>query len=160
MLNRGLFVAAFALAACGGSSSPSNHFVATLNAANEPGTITSSGTGTADYVVDGGVVTYTITFTGLTANANNAHIHVGPAGVAGGVTVPFTQQIPRQTSGTFSGSFTAANVAAATAPDAGISLDAGDFEGLLNLMRAGNTYTNIHTTANPGGEIRGQNTPQ
>src|SRR2546429_3656589 len=89
-----LIAAAFGLAACGGSSGPSNHFVATLNAANEPGTIASSGTGTADYTVDGGVVAFTVTFTGLTTNANNAHIHVGPAGVAGGGTPPLTAPIP------------------------------------------------------------------
>jgi CHRD domain-containing protein len=160
MSRTALIAAAFGLAACGGSSGPSNHFVATLNAANEPGSITSSGTGSADYTVDGGVVAFTVTFSGLTANANNAHIHVGPAGVAGGVTVPFTSQIPRATSGTFNGTFTAANVAAATAADAGISLNAGDFDGLLTLMRAGNTYTNIHTTANVNGEIRGQNQPR
>ena len=160
MSRTALIAAAFALAACGGSSGPSNHFVATLNAGNEPGGVTSSGTGTADYTVDGGVVTFTVTFSGLSANANNAHIHVGPAGVNGGVTVPFSTLIQRATSGTFNGTFTAADVGAATAADAGISLAAGDFQGLLTLMRAGNTYTNIHTTAYTAGEIRGQNQPK
>jgi hypothetical protein len=32
-----------------------------------------------------------------------------------------------------------------------------DFEQLIAKMRAGETYTNVHTMANPGGEIRGQN---
>lgn len=162
MIKTALVAAAFALAACGGSSGPSNHFVATLSAANEPGTVTSSGSGSADYTVDGGVVTFSVTYTGLSANANNAHIHVGPAGVNGGVTVPFTAFVPnpRATAGSFNGTFTAANVAAASAADAGVSLDAGDLDGLLTLMRAGNTYTNIHTTAYPNGEIRGQNVPK
>ena len=75
---------ALGLAACG-SSNPATHFRATLNAANEPGGVTSSGTGAAEYTVDGGTVSYTVTFTGLTANANAGHIHVGPAGVNGGV---------------------------------------------------------------------------
>ena len=149
---------ALGLAACG-SSNPATHFKATMNAANEPGGVTSNGTGTADYTVDGGTVSYTVTFSGLSANANQAHIHVGPAGVNGAVTVPFTQ-VPHAASGTFSGTFTAANVAAASTPDGGIGVDAGDYNGLLQLMRAGETYTNIHTTANPGGEIRGQNQPQ
>jgi hypothetical protein len=159
MIRIGTVILTFALAACG-SSNPATHFRATLSAANEPGSVTSSGTGTADYTVDGGTVSYTVTFSGLTANANNAHIHVGPAGVNGGVTVPFTSQIPHATSGTFSGTFTAANVLTASIPDGGIGVDAGDYNGLLQLMRAGETYTNIHTAAYTGGEIRGQNQPQ
>ena len=159
MIRIGTVALALGLAACG-SSNPATHFRATMNAANEPGGVTSPGTGTADYTVDGGTVSFTVTFTGLTANANNAHIHVGPAGVNGGVTVPFTSQVPHNTSGTFSGTFTAANVAAASIPDGGIGVDGGDYNGLLQLMRAGETYTNIHTSTYPNGEIRGQNQPQ
>jgi CHRD domain len=158
MLRTWFIGAAFALAACGGSS-PATHFRANLSAANEVGSVTSDGGGTADYTLDGGTVSYTVTFSGLTSNANAAHIHVGPAGVNGGVTVPFSQ-VPHATSGTFSGTFTAANVMAAQTSDGGIGVDAGDFDGLLTLMRAGNTYTNVHTTQNPSGEIRGQNQPQ
>jgi len=157
MIRIGTVALALGLAACG-SSNPATHFRATLNAANEPGGVTSSGTGAAEYTVDGGTVSYTVTFTGLTANANAGHIHVGPAGVNGGVTVPFT--VPRAPAGTFSGTFTAANVAAASTSDGGIGVDAGDYNGLLQLMRAGETYTNIHTSNNPNGEIRGQNQPQ
>src|SRR5207253_5839353 len=104
---------ALGLAACG-SSNPATHFRATMNAANEPGGVTSPGTGTADYTVDGGTVSFTVTFSGLTANANQAHIHVGTAGVNGAVAVPFTTLVPHAPSGTFSGSFTAANVMAAS----------------------------------------------
>jgi len=157
MIKIGTVALALGLAACG-SSNPATHFKATMNAANEVGTVASSGTGTADYTVDGGTVSYTVTFTGLTANANAGHIHVGPAGVNGGVTVPFT--VPRNTAGTFTGSFTAANVAAASTTDGGVGVDAGDYNGLLQLMRAGETYTNIHTSTYPLGEIRGQNQPQ
>jgi len=157
MLRTWFIGAAFALAACGGSSP--THFRANLSGANEVPSVISDGGGTADYTLDGGTVTYTVTFSGLTSNATMAHIHVGPAQVNGGITVPFSQ-VPHATSGTFSGTFTAANVAAASTTDGGISVDAGDFEGLLTLMRAGNTYTNVHTQQNPGGEIRGQNQPQ
>ena len=34
------------------------------------------------------------------------------------------------------------------------------FDSLVSAIRAGNAYVNVHTTANPGGEIRGQITPQ
>jgi hypothetical protein len=160
MIRIGTIALAFALAACG-SSSPATHFRATMNAANEVGGVTSDGGGTADYTVDGGTVTFTVTFSNLTSNANMAHIHVGPAGVNGGIAVPFTSLLPpHATSGTFSGTFSAANVMAASTPDGGIGVDAGDYEGLLRLMREGNTYTNIHSTTYQAGEIRGQNQPQ
>jgi hypothetical protein len=29
-------------------------------------------------------------------------------------------------------------------------------DSLLSLLNSGRTYTNVHTAANPGGEIRGQ----
>ena len=160
MIRIGMIALAFGLAACG-SSSPATHFTATMKASNEVGTtVNSSGTGTADYTVDGGTVTFTVNFSGLTSNANMAHIHVGPPGVNGTVAVSFTQLVPHATDGGFSGSFTAANVLTASIPDGGMGVDAGDFNGLLQLMRAGNTYTNVHTTAYTGGEIRGQNQPQ
>jgi hypothetical protein len=37
---------------------------------------------------------------------------------------------------------------------------AGDLATMLAALRAGATYTNLHTAARPGGEIRGQIFPQ
>jgi hypothetical protein len=153
-----IVTAVLALAACGGSSGPATHFAATMSPANEVPSVTSSGTGSATYAVDGGTVSYTVTFSNLTGPAIAGHIHVGAAGVNGGVTVPFSP--PAAASGTFNGTFTAADVKAATASDGGVSIAVGDYNGLLTLMRASNTYTNIHTNANKNGEIRGQNQPQ
>jgi len=126
--------------------------------------VTSSATGSATYTVIGSVgytntgatVSYTVTFSGLTTPATAGHIHVGPAGVNGQVTVPFSP--PAQTSGTFSGTFSATDVRVATG--GGISVAAGSMDDLLAAMRAGNTYTNIHTSTFQNGEIRGQNQPQ
>lgn len=162
MLNRGFIAAAIALAACGGSSSPATKFVANMTAANEVPTNTSTATGTATYTfdADAGVVNYTITFSGLTTNATLAHIHAGQAGVNGTPAVNFTSLLPKNKGDTFSGSFDAGVVTAATTPDGGVTITAGDMNNLIQAMRAGNTYTNIHTTQNGGGEIRAQNTPQ
>src|SRR5437899_9948888 len=115
MIKTGCIAAAFALAACGGgTSAPATHFTASLKAANEPGTVSSTATGTATYTVignvgytsSGAVVNYTISFSGLTAPATAGHIHVGAAGVSGSVAVPFSN-VPALASGTFSGSFDA-----------------------------------------------------
>ena len=71
--------------------------------------------------------------TGITASA--AHAHQAAAGVAGSVIIPMTQ--------TSSGIWT-------TAPTATIT-DAQ----LIGFMK-GETYLNVHSSAFPGGEIRGQ----
>lgn len=80
-----------------------------------------------------------------------AHIHVGAAGTNGPIIfslfesflgVPFVS--PR------SGSLTAFNLQAR--PEAGIS----SFADAINAILAGNAYINVHTTAFPDGEIRGQ----
>jgi hypothetical protein len=147
------------LAACGGSSTPATHFTATLNSANEtptPPHPNPTATGSATYTVNGTTVDYTVTFSGLSGNASAGHIHVGISSEAGGVVVPFT--VPAGTSGTFQGSFTAADVRAGSTPNQ--TIVAGSLDSMLSAMRAGATYTNIQTASTPAGEIRGQNTPQ
>ncbi len=76
-----------------------------------------------------------ITVTGLPATA--AHIHTGAVGVNGGVTVPLTEA-------TAGGGVWAA-------PADGILSDVQ-----ATALRDGTLYFNAHSTALPGGEIRGQ----
>lgn len=148
----GVIPAAILAAACGGSSAPANTFSAALNGTSEVPPTTSSGTGTAAYTLSGTTMTYTITYTGLTGKPVASHIHVGSTTAAGPVVLPFT--LPTTLtggSGTFSGSFTTADIK--QPPVAGVA----SLDDLLFQMRNGNTYTNVHTAANGGGEIRGQN---
>jgi len=88
-------------------------------------------------------------------NVTQAHIHrvTNPAGT-GGIVVwlypaaPPSQLIPGRSSGILAqGTFTAANLVGTLA---GQSLDA-----LLAEIAAGRAYVNVHTSANPPGEIRG-----
>jgi len=88
-------------------------------------------------------------------NILQAHIHVGAAGVNGPVVAflypsgPPPIPIPGRFDGVLAtGTITAANL---VGPLAGQPLSA-----LISEMTAGNTYANVHTTQNPGGEIRGQ----
>ena len=85
-----------------------------------------------------GVVQGNLTVTGLAATA--AHIHDGFAGTNGPVLVGLDQD--------------AMDPSLFTVP-AGAMLDAAGVDRLL----AGALYVNVHTAANPGGEIRGQILP-
>ena len=98
---------------------------------------TSTATGAVVVLLDKATneVFLTGTFTGLTTNASAAHIHRGPAGVAGPVSVPI--------------SFTPAMVGTVTG-NATVS------SSLADSMIAGNTYVNVHNATFPGGEIRAQ----
>jgi trimeric autotransporter adhesin len=76
-------------------------------------------------------ITGTMTMSGLMPSMG--HIHVGAVGVNGGVAVPFVNA--------GNGVWTV-----------NTTLDADS----MALMQAGGLYTNFHTAANPGGEVRGQ----
>lgn len=109
---------------------------ATLDGKSEVPATTSSGTGMADINYDAATkkLSWKLTYSGLSGPATAAHFH-GPAeaGKNAGVMVP----IPGAASSPAEGS--------ATLTDA----QASD-------LLAGKLYVNIHTAANPGGEIRGQ----
>jgi hypothetical protein len=61
-------------------------------------------------------------------------------------------QCPQE--GTVTGTITAANVIAGGT--ASQQLKAGDLSAVITAIRAGAAYANVHTTASPGGEVRGQ----
>lgn len=110
---------------------------AELKGSNEVPPNNSSGSGKAEaaYDTSSKILTYTVTYDGLSGPAMGAHFH-GPseAGKNAGIVLPFkSAQSPIQ--GT------------ATLTDA----QAAD-------LLAGKWYANIHTAANPGGELRGQMT--
>jgi hypothetical protein len=104
---------------------------------------TATGQGTAVISADGSTITYIVTYSGLSGSVNAAHIHTGAAGVSGGVILPLTAGPSPMT-----GTLTAANFVA--------SGSVTTFAQAVAAIRAGTTYFNLHTTANPGGEIRGQ----
>src|SRR6202012_2222590 len=113
---------------------------ATLDGKSENPPNTSAGKGEADIDYDAATkkLTWKLTYSGLSGPATAAHFH-GPAeaGKNAGVAVA----IPNAT--------TSPNEGSATLTDA----QAADLE-------AGKYYVNVHTAANPGGEIRGQVTKE
>ena len=102
-----------------------------------------------------------------------AHIHFAQEHVNGSIIVWLcgTESNPGPagtpacpgTGGTVQGTFTSANVLASST--ATQQFPASDLEALIDAMLAGAGYVNVHSTASPGGEIRGQvsargNSPQ
>lgn len=83
----------------------------------------------------------------LTGQATMVHLHNAADGVNGPVVVNLTDSIRRNR---ISQVITAEDVVGPLAEGE------DPFLALLNEMAAGNIYVNVHTEANPGGEIRGQ----
>ncbi|PYP41597.1 MAG: CHRD domain protein [Gemmatimonadetes bacterium] len=127
-------------------------FSATLTGANErPTPNASTATGTATFTIDetAGTITYTVNVTNIT-NVTASHIHVGRADAAGPVVVNLLAATPP--AGTINGQLATGTITAASI-GTGVPIT---FASLTALMRSGDIYANVHTQANPGGEIRGQ----
>jgi hypothetical protein len=108
---------------------------ADMKGANEVPPNTSPATGKAEARLDTDtrVLTWTVSYANLTGPAVGAHFHgPGEAGKNAGIVLPFkTVQSPIEGTATLS------------------ETQAADLLG-------GKWYANIHTAANPGGELRGQ----
>jgi hypothetical protein len=131
-------------------------FSASLVGDSEVPPINSAGKATFQMQV-GNTITFTINFSGLSSNLVFAHLHFAPTKVAGGVMIFLCggggqPDCPAATSGTITGTITAANVTGPT----GQGIAMGDLTSALEAVGEGNAYANMHTTNFPGGEIRGQ----
>lgn len=129
---------ALTLAGCSGlrPSQKVDIFEATLSGSQEVPPVSTPATGQAEvqFNTHTSVITWKVTYTGLSAPPTAGHIH-GPAepGKNAGVVVPFANVSAQPITG--QATLTAAQVA--------------------DLV-AGRWYVNIHSSAHPGGEIRGQ----
>ena len=131
-------------------------FSANLSGENEVPPINTAGAATFHMDI-GSTITFSLTFSGLSAAPAVAHLHFAPTKVNGGVTIFLCggggqPACPASTSGTITGTITAANVVGPTTQ----GIAPGDLDSALEAVRAGLAYANMHTANFPGGEIRGQ----
>jgi hypothetical protein len=146
-----------------------NSFHATLRGVNEtPGPVATDATGsfTATLSADGTTLSYTVTYNNLNAQVTQSHIHFGLPKETGGVMVflcqttngpapatdPGVPTCPDTTTGTISGTITVANV---IGPNSQGITPGVDFNKVIQAMRRGLAYVNVHSTRSPVGEIRG-----
>ena len=141
---RGLMIFAL-LTACGWtrvSCADPVSFSVALSGAEEIPPVQTAGSGVADLTYDPATrtVTWAVTCSGLSGTATMVHFH-GPAsrGEKGGVQLWLSKQ----------GSVVEGRVAG----QATLTPEQAD------QFTAGRWYVNVHTQANPGGEIRGQVVP-
>lgn len=132
--------------------------------------VLTSGHGTFDATIskDENSISYELSYSDLESTVTQAHIHIGQRNVNGGIAVwlcgnpsvspPInppsgTQACPP--SGTIKGTITGANIVG----PASQGLTTGEMDQLIEAIRDGNTYVNVHTVGSTGGEIRSQIEP-
>ena len=156
---------AAALACASAAQATTTVYTATLSGPAESPPNASAGTGTSTVTIDdvANTMLVEVNFSGLTGTTTASHIHattaLGFTGTAGVATqLPTFSGFPLGvTSGTYSNLFdlltaTTYNPSFVTANGGTV---AGAESALLSAIGSGRAYLNIHTTAFPGGEIRG-----
>jgi hypothetical protein len=137
---------------------------ARLSGFQEPPAVISTGSGRVRVVIhDDTLASYELEFENLEGDVTQAHIHMGQQGVNGGIMVwlcgttanPGPAGTPT-CGGPTSGAAGRAISAADVVGPAGQGVSPGEFADFLLALRTGNAYANVHSTRNPGGEIRGQ----
>jgi hypothetical protein len=132
-------VLALGLAGCGQMrpSQKMDIYEAVLSGAQEVPPNTSAARGTAEVQLNSNtnMLTWKVTYNGLSGPATGGHIH-GPAGPGAnaGIVVPFTGNLNAQP----------------------VQGQAQITPQMVGDLAAGLWYVNIHTASSPGGEIRGQ----
>ncbi len=123
-------------ALAGATSTRNDRFSASLDRRSEvpaPKGVSVRAGGKFTATLSGSKLSWTLTFKNLTGKATAAHIHMARRGKAGPVLVPLCGPCKSGVSGK------------AVVPTS-----------VVNALKKGDAYVNIHTVKNPAGEIRGQ----
>ena len=157
------------------SGAGGNEFRARFRGLDENPSINTDASGSLRVQIHGSgssaTLDYTLTFTGLSAPVTQSHIHFANQRVNGGIVIWLCQTAtnpapasvaaatpmcpPGTQGGTVTRTVHASDVVAVTAQ----GIVAGDLQSVIDAMREGATYGNVHSQQFTGGEIRGQLRP-
>jgi len=161
------FFAGFAVLAILGTGSAlaqsNRHQIkADLTGFQEPPAVSSTGHGDIRVRLQDAALEFQLNYSDLEGEVLQAHIHLGQAGLNGGIMVFLCSNLGNGPAGTpvcpQSGTVTGTRIAADVVGPSGQGIAAGEagvFEEVLRALRSGNTYANVHTDKHTGGEIRG-----
>ncbi|MGH3679771.1 MAG: CHRD domain-containing protein [Natronosporangium sp.] len=107
-------------------------------------------------------ISYRVSYDQLEGDVTQAHIHFGAPAQTGGISVFLCTNLGNGPEGTQECPASPATITGTIGPDDVIAgaaqqgLAAGEFDELVDAIRAGATYVNVHSTLFPIGEVRGQ----
>ena len=145
-------VAATVFGVAGAAQAQTVQFTATLTGANETPPVLTGAYGQASVTLDLATqtVSWVIDVFNMPSGTNNAHFHVGGPGLAGPTVVNIAFPAGISNDYRLTGSATATNLI--PRGDQGIR----SWDDFLQSLVGGQTYINVHSAVNGGGEIRGQ----
>jgi hypothetical protein len=137
---------------------------ADLSGYQEVPTLSTSGNAAFEARItnDETAVDWALAYQDTESAVQQAHIHFSAPGLNGPIVVflctnlgngPAGTQLCPAAPATIGGTFASGDVLGGAAA---MGLEAGNLGELIAAIRAGATYVNVHTTARPGGEVRGQ----
>ena len=149
----GLCTGALALVLATQASAQTVTLRTTMTGGEETPILNTGMIGTAEVSVDiaNREIVVSLSIFNTPTSTTAGHIHVGPAGISGPVIINFPRALAART-GDFAMSFRLGERDFVPRPAQGINTIDDAIQSIVN----GNSYVNIHTTQNPGGEIRGQ----
>lgn len=141
------------------SHNPTVTFDAQLAGGSEVPPVSTGAFGTAAFVFDPNTqrLTCTVTVWNFPPSVSAAHIHLGDAGVNGPVLIGLTPPTGLSGDGSWQCDLDLEDFRAK--PDQGLTT-APDIQQILLGNDGRNLYVNVHSTINPGGELRGQLAPR
>ena len=121
----------------------------------------ATGSFTAKLESGGERISYTLRYSALEAPVTQAHIHFGQRSVNGGISAFLCSNLPNPPAGTQACPQGPATVTGTIEADDVIGpavqgIAPGELAELVQAIRRGVAYANVHSTKYPGGEIRAQ----
>lgn len=106
-------------------------------------------------------ISFRLSYNSLEGDVLQAHIHFGAPAQTGGISAFLCTNLGNGPEGTPECPAPSGTVTGTITPDdvigpGGQGIAAGEFDELVDAIREGVTYANVHSTLYPGGEVRGQ----